>query len=294
MRPTSGRWVGWVSPCFQKKACKAVKVEAELPEIRDGILALMDKDLIPSASVGELKLVFYKMKGDCHRHLVKFTTSDAESKAAERPRGLRGDSQDRIRRELRNKLSWCLSRKSRTKSPKLRKWSSRSVFNSALSKRWCKCPFRRHRNKSMKWSRWFPRSTPRNATWKRLSGGGWNGDSGGAFRVASRKKSSTSQCHKWKPTLPNSWSSIPLGLCKIAPLIKSWTWHSDGSEKKSLRSWRSSFKKRVQQCTSAREPVIMQRQVPAVQTAQKTNDVLEARASDTAMDIPVVHQVPTS
>ena len=40
---------------------RAVKVEAALPEI---CLALMDKDLIPSASVGELKLLFYKMKGN--------------------------------------------------------------------------------------------------------------------------------------------------------------------------------------------------------------------------------------
>ena len=98
-----------------------MKVEAELPEIRDGILALMDKDVIPKASAGELKLVFYKMKGDCYRHLVEFTTSDAESKAAESAR-VAFEVIPRIgfRRELRNKLSWCLSRKSRTKSPKLR------------------------------------------------------------------------------------------------------------------------------------------------------------------------------
>ena len=38
----------------------------------------------------------------------------------------------------------------------------------------------------------------------------------------------------------------------------------------------------------------MQRQVAAVQTTQKTNDVPEAGASDTAMDIPVVHQVPNN
>ena len=42
-----------------------------------------DKDLIPPASTGELKLQFFKMMGDCHGNLVEYAISDAKSKAAE-------------------------------------------------------------------------------------------------------------------------------------------------------------------------------------------------------------------
>merc|ERR1712065_37458 len=59
------------------------KVEAELQKICDGILALMDKNLIPSASAGESKGFYYKMKGDYYRYLAEFATGDAKSKAAE-------------------------------------------------------------------------------------------------------------------------------------------------------------------------------------------------------------------
>ena len=59
------------------------KVEAELQKICDGILALMDKNLIPSASTGESKVFYYKMKGDYYRYLAEFATGDAKSKAAE-------------------------------------------------------------------------------------------------------------------------------------------------------------------------------------------------------------------
>ena len=38
------------------------EVERELQKIRDGILALMDKNLIPSASTDESKMLYYKMK----------------------------------------------------------------------------------------------------------------------------------------------------------------------------------------------------------------------------------------
>ena len=59
------------------------KVEAELQKICDGILVLMDKNLIPSASTGESKVFYYKMKGDYYRYLAEFATGDAKSKAAE-------------------------------------------------------------------------------------------------------------------------------------------------------------------------------------------------------------------
>ena len=40
-----------------------MRVETGIPEIRDGIFALMEKDLISSASVGEPKELIFKMKG---------------------------------------------------------------------------------------------------------------------------------------------------------------------------------------------------------------------------------------
>ena len=58
----------------------AVQVEVELEKICDGLLVLMDKNLIPSASAGELKVFYYKMKGDHYRFLAEFTTGDTKSK----------------------------------------------------------------------------------------------------------------------------------------------------------------------------------------------------------------------
>ena len=59
------------------------KVEGELQKDRDGILALMDKKLIPSPSTDESKAFYYKMKGDYYRYLAEFATGDAKSKACE-------------------------------------------------------------------------------------------------------------------------------------------------------------------------------------------------------------------
>ena len=44
----------------------AVTVEVELQKTCDGILALMDKNLVPSESSGESKMFCCTMKGDCH------------------------------------------------------------------------------------------------------------------------------------------------------------------------------------------------------------------------------------
>ena len=60
-----------------------MKAEAELPEIYDGILAFMDKNLIPSTSTGESKMLYYKMKGDYYRYLAECATGDAKGKTAE-------------------------------------------------------------------------------------------------------------------------------------------------------------------------------------------------------------------
>merc|ERR1712136_606508 len=59
------------------------KVEVELQKICDGILSLMEKNLIPAASTGESKVFYFKMKGDYFRYLAEFSTGDGKSKAAE-------------------------------------------------------------------------------------------------------------------------------------------------------------------------------------------------------------------
>ena len=60
-------------------------VEGKLQKIRDGILALMDKNLIPSPNTDELKMFYYKMfyykmKGDYYRHLAEVTTGEQRAK----------------------------------------------------------------------------------------------------------------------------------------------------------------------------------------------------------------------
>ena len=59
------------------------EVERELQKIRDGILALMDKNFIPSASTDESKMLYYKMKSDYYRYLAECVTGDAKGKATE-------------------------------------------------------------------------------------------------------------------------------------------------------------------------------------------------------------------
>ena len=61
----------------------AVKLEAELQRIYAGTLALMDENLIPSASTGEPKMFYYEMKGDYYRFLAECATGDAKSKASD-------------------------------------------------------------------------------------------------------------------------------------------------------------------------------------------------------------------
>ena len=58
-------------------------MEGELQKIRDCILALMDKNLIPSLSTDESKVLNYKMKSDCYRYLAECETDDAKGKATE-------------------------------------------------------------------------------------------------------------------------------------------------------------------------------------------------------------------
>ena len=58
-------------------------MEGELQKIRDGILAVMDKNLVSSACTGELQVFYCKMKSDYHRYLTEFATGEAKSKAVE-------------------------------------------------------------------------------------------------------------------------------------------------------------------------------------------------------------------
>ncbi|AMD22196.1 HGL144Cp [Eremothecium sinecaudum] len=57
------------------------KIESELTKICDDILTVLDTHLIPSATTGESKVFYYKMKGDYHRYLAEFSAGDVREKA---------------------------------------------------------------------------------------------------------------------------------------------------------------------------------------------------------------------
>jgi 14-3-3 protein epsilon len=59
------------------------KVEKEVGEICRDILALLDDHLIKSATTGESKVFYYKMKGDYHRYLAEFHTGNDRKEAAQ-------------------------------------------------------------------------------------------------------------------------------------------------------------------------------------------------------------------
>lgn len=59
------------------------KIETELSNICDGILKLLDSRLIPSATSGDSKVFYLKMKGDYHRYLAEFKTGAERKEAAE-------------------------------------------------------------------------------------------------------------------------------------------------------------------------------------------------------------------
>lgn len=59
------------------------KIESELSSICDGILKLLDSKLIGSASNGDSKVFYLKMKGDYHRYLAEFKTGAERKEAAE-------------------------------------------------------------------------------------------------------------------------------------------------------------------------------------------------------------------
>ncbi|KAJ9520546.1 hypothetical protein QJQ45_007395 [Haematococcus lacustris] len=59
------------------------EVEKELDDICTRILQLLDEHLIPTASTGESKVFYLKMKGDYHRYLSEFKTGADRKEAAE-------------------------------------------------------------------------------------------------------------------------------------------------------------------------------------------------------------------
>ena len=58
------------------------KIEAELVDICNDILGIIEESLIPNSTSEEAKVFFYKMKGDYHRYLSEFQTSDARKASA--------------------------------------------------------------------------------------------------------------------------------------------------------------------------------------------------------------------
>merc|ERR1711937_997836 len=62
------------------------KVEGELQKICDGVIALLDSNLVPKASNGESKVFYQKMKADYYRYIAEFSLDDAKTKAAENAR----------------------------------------------------------------------------------------------------------------------------------------------------------------------------------------------------------------
>ena len=58
------------------------KIEAELVDICNDILGIIEESLIPNSTSEEAKVFYYKMKGDYHRYLSEFQTSEARKASA--------------------------------------------------------------------------------------------------------------------------------------------------------------------------------------------------------------------
>nr|AHM25024.1 CL14-3-3d [Cunninghamia lanceolata] len=59
------------------------KVEEELSKICHDIMTIIDEHLIPSSSVGESTVFYYKMKGDYYRYLAEFKTGNERKEASD-------------------------------------------------------------------------------------------------------------------------------------------------------------------------------------------------------------------
>ncbi|KAD7478478.1 hypothetical protein R6Q59_007917 [Mikania micrantha] len=76
------------------------KIESELSSICDGILKLLDSKLIGSASSGDSKVFYLKMKGDYYRYLAEFKTGSERKEAAENTLSAYKAAQDIANAEL--------------------------------------------------------------------------------------------------------------------------------------------------------------------------------------------------
>ena len=77
-----------------------VKAEAELPEVCDGILEVMDEDLISLASTGELMALYSRMKGDYYRHAQRVVVMPVPQIMEEITEVIRLVSQERIHERI--------------------------------------------------------------------------------------------------------------------------------------------------------------------------------------------------
>jgi 14-3-3 protein epsilon len=58
------------------------KIEAELVDICNDILGVIEESLIPNSTAEEAKVFYYKMKGDYHRYLSEFQIGDVRKESA--------------------------------------------------------------------------------------------------------------------------------------------------------------------------------------------------------------------
>jgi 14-3-3 protein epsilon len=70
------------------------KVEKELSDICNDILSVLDQNLIKSATSGESKVFYFKMKGDYFRYLAEFATGPARKEAADNSLGAYKEASD--------------------------------------------------------------------------------------------------------------------------------------------------------------------------------------------------------
>jgi len=75
---------------WAQEYCK--KVEAELQDICDRIIGLLDQNLISKASSGEAKVFYQKMKADYFRYIAEFKDGDQKAAAAENARKAYADA----------------------------------------------------------------------------------------------------------------------------------------------------------------------------------------------------------
>merc|ERR1712039_952827 len=68
--------------------------------ICDKILGILDENLIKTASNGESKVFYQKMKADYYRYIAEFTDGDAKAKAAENARVAYSEAQTVAEKDL--------------------------------------------------------------------------------------------------------------------------------------------------------------------------------------------------